>query len=102
MSLWRNHSPAPTSPGWNPSAGWKFFNCALLPPALVTSTLTLSNRWNEVKVIDFLPPIKIGLPRIYLQSHKEFFAIRFGNRRVDDAEKCCRTTEVNESKHHSP
>jgi hypothetical protein len=40
----------------------------------VTSALTLCNRSGQVKVIDFLLPIKIGWPKIYLWSHKKIFA----------------------------
>jgi hypothetical protein len=41
---------------------------------MVTSALTLCNRSGQVKVIDFLLPIKIGWPKIYLWSHKKIFA----------------------------
>jgi hypothetical protein len=41
---------------------------------LLACSLTLSKGNSEVKVIDFLLPIKIDWPRIYLQSHKLFFS----------------------------
>jgi len=48
--------------------------CVRIASRLLACSLTLRERFGEVKVIDFLLPIKIGWPRIYLWNDKLFFA----------------------------
>jgi hypothetical protein len=49
-------------------------HCVRIASRLLACPLNLSKGTSEVKVIDFLLPIKIGLPRIYLRNDKLFFA----------------------------
>jgi hypothetical protein len=59
--------------------------------------LNLSKGTREVKVIDFLLPIKIGLPRIYLRSDKLFFASSLSGGAARNEETRREALEVDET-----
>src|SRR5690348_11321402 len=57
--------------------GNQALDVCVLPRACWLTHTPYAIVWGEVKVIDFLLPIKIDWPRIYLRNYKRFFVRGF-------------------------